>query len=305
MSKVEFVAIGSVIIDDIVYPDGRTSMGVLGGGGTHSAYGMALSGVTPGLIALVGHDLPQDIRERLEKDFDTSGLIWSEYDQLRGWQIFEWNGKRSEIFRVDVIQPYMFEPSADSDQIPYSSPIGITLLREPEYVAEWRNRFPASTLLWEPMRAYMMAGNYDGYVQSIPYTDIVSPNLLEAQAVYRIQDEVEIVRRMLADNCPVVALRMGEKGSIVAQKGNPTAYYIPPAEVNEIVDQTGAGNTYCGGFLVEWCRSGDLVSAGCYGAVAASFTLEYIGATQIPDNLTTEHDKRLKAVRQAVKEIAL
>ena len=52
MPAPEFIAVGSVIIDDIVYPDGRTSMGVLGGGGAHAAYGMALAGARP---ALVGH----------------------------------------------------------------------------------------------------------------------------------------------------------------------------------------------------------------------------------------------------------
>lgn len=36
----DFIVVGSVIIDDIVYPDGRTSIGALAGGG-HAAYGMA------------------------------------------------------------------------------------------------------------------------------------------------------------------------------------------------------------------------------------------------------------------------
>ena len=305
MNNVEFVAVGSVIIDDIVYPDGRTSMGVLGGGGTHSAYGIALSGETAGLIALVGHDLPEDIRTRLENDMDTSGLIVSEHEQIRGWQIFEWNGKRSEIFRVDVTEPFMFDPPADSDRIPYTMPKGLTLLREPKYVESWRKRFPNTILLWEPMRALMMTGDHASYVIGIPHVDIVSPNLLEAQTVYGVKDEVEIIRRMLADGVKVAVLRMGEKGSLVAQKDNPTAYYIPPVVVGEIVDQTGAGNTYCGGFIVGWCQTHNLVKAGCYGAVAASFTLETIGAAEIPDNLTDEHQQRMSTARTLVKEVAL
>lgn len=305
MSHIDFLAIGSVIIDDIVYPDGRTSMGVLGGGGTHTAYGMALSGETPSLGGVVGHDLPENIRIRFETDFDTSGLIWSEHEQLRGWQIFEWNGKRSEIFRVDVIDPFVYEPTADSDAIVYTSVTGLSVLREPRYVESWRKRFPDATLLWEPARAYMMEGNYEGFLAGVPHADIISPNLLEAQTVYHIKDEVEIIRRLLADGVQVVALRMGEKGSIVAQRGSSTAYLIPPVGVDEIVDQTGAGNTYCGGFVVGWCRHHDLVTAGCYGAVAASFALETIGAAIIPADLTTIHASRLKVARQSVEEIRL
>ncbi len=305
MSHIDFLAIGSVILDDIVYPDGRTSMGVVGGGGTHTTYGMALSGESPSLAAVVGFDMPENIRTRFEKDFDTSGLIWVEHEQLRGWQIFEWNGKRSEIFRSDVTQPFLFEPYADNPNITYTSVTGLTVLRDPEYIESWRKRFPDATILWEPDRGYMMTGNYDGFLVGIPHADIVSPNLLEAQTVYKIKDAVEIVRRLLADGVKIVALRMGEKGSIVALQGSRTAYLIPPVNVPEIVDQTGAGNTYCGGFIVGWCRHHDLVTAGCYGAVAASFALETIGVAEIPTDSATIFARRLETIRETVEEIIL
>ena len=120
MPKTDFIAIGSIIIDDIVYPDGRTSMGVLGGGGTHAAYGIAFTGERTGLVGLVGDNLPADIRERLSNDFDISGLSWSPHPQLRGWQIFEWDGVRNEVFRVEVIDPFVDRPFADSADIPFS-----------------------------------------------------------------------------------------------------------------------------------------------------------------------------------------
>ena len=49
----------SVVIDDIVFPDGQTRMGVLGGGGPQAAFGMRLwasGGV--GLCGSVGEDFP-------------------------------------------------------------------------------------------------------------------------------------------------------------------------------------------------------------------------------------------------------
>ena len=305
MSMIDFVAVGSVIIDDIVYPDGRTSMGVLGGGGTHAAYGMALAGERPALVALVGEDLPADIRARLEHDFDISGLVWSPHQQMRAWQIFEWDGVRNEIFRVDVIEPFMFGPDADSIDIPFADARGITLLRAPEHVASWRARFPSATLLWEPMRIFMLSADYEAFRTGIPYADIVSPNLHEAQTMYGIQDEVEILRRMLADGCQVVALRMGELGSLVARQGDGKAYAIPAVDVTDLVDQTGAGNAYCGGFIVGWCRERDLPTAGCYGAAAASFTLEHVGCAQISPERDAEWRRRLREALAGVTEIAL
>ena len=302
---IDFVAVGSIIIDDIVYPDGRTSMGVLGGGGTHAAYGMALAGERPALVALVGEDLPADIRARLEHDFDISGLVWSPHQQMRAWQIFEWDGVRNEIFRVDVIEPFMFGPDADSIDIPFADARGITLLRAPEHVASWRARFPSATLLWEPMRIFMLSADFEAFRTGIPYADIVSPNLHEAQTMYGIQDEVEILRSMLADGCQVVALRMGELGSLVARQGDGKAYAIPAVDVTDLVDQTGAGNAYCGGFVVGWCRERDLATAGSYGAAAASFTLEHVGCAQISPERDAEWQRRLREALAGVTEIAL
>lgn len=305
MSATEFVAVGSVIIDDIVYPDGRTSMAVLGGGGTHAGYGMVFAGEDTGLIGLAGTDLPADIRERLEQDFDTAGLAWTDLPQVRAWQIFEWDGTRNEVFRVDEIDPFMIEPLPARDEIPCTSLTGLTLLREPEYVASWRERYPAAALLWEPTRAFMLSADHARFLSGIPHADIVSPNLLEAQTMYGIADEVELARRLLADGVQIVALRMGELGSLVAAAGQDRAWRIPAVEVAEVVDHTGAGNTYCGGFVVGWRRERDLALAGCYGAVAASFTLEYVGCAQIPKDLESEWARRMSEARQGLREIDL
>ena len=305
MTTPDFIAIGSIIIDDIVYPDGRTSMGVLGGGGTHAAYGIAFAGQRPGLVGLVGEDLPADIRARLEADFDTTSLAWTHHPQLRGWQIFEWNGVRNEIFRVDVIEPFMYGPDPDAPNLPAADPRGFTLLRGPEHVAGWRARFPSATLLWEPVRIFMLSADQDAFRTGIPHADIVSPNLHEAQTMYGIEDEREIICRLLADGVKVAALRMGERGSLVAQKGADVAHYIPAIEVPDIVDQTGAGNTYCGGFLVGFVQTGDVAEAGCYGAAAASFTLEYIGCASIPPDLDSKWQRRLNEARHGLRTVRI
>ena len=305
MSAPDYLAVGSVIIDDIVYPDGRTSMGVLGGGGAHAAYGMALAGEKPGLVGLVGADLPTDIRRRLERDFDTRGLVWTRHKQLRGWQIFEWSGLRNEIFRVEVVEPFMYGPDPDDPGIPFQAAKGMTLLRGPAHVAGWRARFPAATLLWEPVRVFMLSGDRAAFRRGLAQADIVSPNLHEAQTMYGIEDERELMRRMLADGAGVAALRMGEDGSLVARAGDRQAWRIPAVAVPELVDQTGAGNTWCGAFLVGYCESGDLVEAGCYGAAAASFALEHVGCARIPDDLPARWSLRLEEARHGVERVEL
>ncbi len=305
MTPTDYLAIGSIIIDDIVYPDGRASMGVLGGGGCHAAYGIALAGQRPGLVGLVGEDLPPDIRARLDADFDTTGLTSTHHPQIRGWQIFEWNGVRNEIFRVDVIEPFMVHPLADDPGIPFQAVRGLTLLREARFVESWRRRFPDAALLWEPTRAFMLKADREAFLNGIPHADIVSPNLHEAATMTGIDDALEIVRRLLEDGVKTAALRMGDRGSLVAKQGDSQAHLIPAVALDVVADQTGAGNTYCGGFLVGYVQTGDVVEAGCYGAAAASFALEHVGCARIPADLQTKWRQRLAQAQRGVRPVPL
>jgi sugar/nucleoside kinase (ribokinase family) len=63
--------------------------------------------------------------------------------------------------------------------------------------------------------------------------------------------------------------------------------------VEKIVDVTGAGNAYCGGFLVGLAETGDLAQAGRYGAVSASFALAQFGAMFPLDDLRDRAEQRL------------
>lgn len=273
----EFLCVGSIIIDDIVYPDGRTAMAVLGGGGVHTAAGMAVWGERAGLLACAGPDIPGEVMARLERDFDLRGLVHLEMPQARAWQIFEWDGKRTEISRVEQFEPFLSGPHPESVPETFLGARGLTVLRDAAEMRRWREKFPKAVLLWEPEQAYMAAENQAEFRAALPLADIVSPNLLEARLVYGLDEPAALVRAMLDDGAGIAALRLGEAGSLIGQRGRSELVAIPAVPVAEVVDQTGAGNTYCGGFLVGWARTGELRQAGIYGAVAASFSLEEVG----------------------------
>jgi sugar/nucleoside kinase (ribokinase family) len=74
----------------------------------------------------------------------------------------------------------------------------------------------------------------------------------------------------------IVALRQGPDGATVRRADTGETWHIPAIETS-MVDPTGAGNAFCGGFLTGWVQTGDLCTAGIYGVVAASFLVEQIG----------------------------
>ncbi len=295
-----YVCVGGIIIDDIVQPDGQTRMGVLGGGVTHAAAGMLIWGQRAGIFACAGYDLPDEARQRLERDFDTRGLLVLDLPQARAWQLFEWDGKRTEIFRVEVLEPFVYAPTPERLPAAYHRAGAVYLLTDAAPLPAWRALFPRAPLLWEPLQQYMVAQNAGEFRAGLPLVDIVSPNYLEAAQVYGDDDPAALVRAMLADGVQVAVLRMGAEGSLVGQRGQETLLRVPAVPVPEVIDQTGAGNTYCGAFLVGWVETGDLLTAACYGAVAASFSLEVTGVADPPPDLEQQRARRYAWVRERV-----
>ncbi len=97
---VDFVAFG-IILDDIVFPDGETRMGMLGGGGPQAAFGMRLWSESVGISARVGPDLPAAALEWLDQaGIDRQGLIFNDLPTPRAWQVLEEDGRRTQVWRV-------------------------------------------------------------------------------------------------------------------------------------------------------------------------------------------------------------
>ena len=139
-----------------------------------------------------------------------------------------------------------------------------------------------------------------GFQEALPQADIFSPNLEESALLLGEQDPERILERYLAMGARVVALRMGAEGSLVAQAGDERRWHIPAAPAR-VVDVTGAGNSYAGGFLVGYARTGDPRLAGLHGAVSASFTVEQFGMPPITPDITQRAQERLRALEGKVR----
>lgn len=292
---VEFVTVGSIFIDDIVYPDGGTEMGVLGGGAVHAAAGMALWGERPGLAARVGTGLPKHIAPLLAQHFELDGLSPVEYPQIRAWQVFEHDGTRRELLRVDIVQPFMDGPPPYELPNDWQTAKGLYIVLDGPNFMRWRNHYRKPMICWEPNQPYMVREHAAEFKRLLPRAGLVSPNLREARAIFGFLNPESLVSEMLANGAETVALRMGEEGSLVATKSHPAPINIPAVPVEKIVDVTGAGNAYCGAFLVGLIRTGSILQAARWGAVAGSFCIEALGIIDLarPD-LIEERDKRLK-----------
>jgi sugar/nucleoside kinase (ribokinase family) len=277
---VDFVAIGSIIIDDIIDPGGGSNMGMLGGGGSHAVAGMRVWSRKIALVSVIGDAFPETAMHHLKTLADTRGIMSRSVPQPRAWQLFEADGTRNELFRTDF--DTFLQISVRSDEYPadFATARGVYLQTATAGEAEaWITRLkqlnPAATTLWEPWEIFYAPNKLLDFCQVAPLFDIVSPQTVEVSWMLEEDDPKE--QALILFDCGVrcLALRLGSSGSLV---GTASSLHHVPALTVSVVDETGAGNAYCGGFLIGYVESGgDILLAGQYGTVAATYTLAQVG----------------------------
>jgi sugar/nucleoside kinase (ribokinase family) len=124
---------------------------------------------------------------------------------------------------------------------------------------------------------------------------VFSPNEAEAESLVGPGKPLELIRRLVEAGAEIVAVRQGEKGATIHHAESGETWHIPAFETS-VIDPTGAGNAFCGGFLAGWVQTGDLRLAGLYGTVAASFLVEQVG---LPVGRRGEEAKRRLAILEA------
>ena len=146
-------------------------------------------------------------------------------------------------------------------------------------------------IVWEPLPAACTTQNRRSFLQACRLVDVFSPNHLEMSALFEdspskgFQPEqleaytLEFCKATGMSGNGIVVVRAGEHGSLTTQNKAKTMW-LPPyyeSSSNKVVDPTGGGNTYLGGFIAGWKATGDIAEASMYGNVAASFAIEQIG----------------------------
>lgn len=112
------------------------------------------------------------------------------------------------------------------------------------------------------------------FLEAVDGAALLFPNLEEGRVLTGLLDADEIVAR-LCERFAIVALTLDTDGVVLGRRGHPTARIA--AVASQIVDPTGAGDAFAGGFLAEWVHSRDAVAAAEAGARAGAIAVATIG----------------------------
>ena len=158
----------------------------------------------------------------------------------------------------------------------------------------------------DPGERYMVPTMWRHVETILSQIDVFMPSAMEVASFFRFDNRnpVEMLRRMhwFADRGPrIVVFKLGTDGSLVYLRDDDRVWHFPAVPVR-VVDVTGAGDSYCGGFAGSLSAHGDATEAAIAGTVAASFAIEDYGAMHVLDATQVMRDARTAWVRERMSQ---
>lgn len=295
------VTVGSIGLDTIENKHGKVE-DVLGGAASHFALA-ASHFADVGLIGAVGNDFPEKYRKLLaDKGICMQGV------EVRKGKTFRWSGVYSENMnqrttkdvQLNVYQDYVPKVPREyrKTEILFLANIDPgTQLRVLEQVKD-RALVGADTMnLWIDTR-------FDEVRELINHVDIIFLNEEEATQLTKLSDPVEAGRQLLAWGAGAVVVKMGSHGAVMLRREE--VFFVPAYPVARVVDPTGAGDSFAGGFIGYLAREGwkhkdAFRRATVFGSIMGSANVEDFAANAVAGMRMDELERRYKNFREMTR----
>lgn len=309
---IEYAVYGKIIIDNIRLLDGSIARGVLGGGGPQGAFGARVWNDSVGFLSRSGTDMPAGPEEALRAlDLDLSG--WVKYDDLptlRGGLAYD---DKQRLVTADIadLDPAV-RMAAWKQMLGRAIPLpdAYRHVRAIHLITEYWDesmvqdalalRAQGAVFSLEPLIGYGEWSNGEPLKEVLPHVDIATPDFPAASRMAGTDDPLKVMKLWSKLGARGVAVRDSHRGSYAWDLKTDQIWHIPIIPVN-VVDPTGAGNSYGGGWCVGWTETQDARTAGCYGTVSASFLVERVGIPPITPELRQLACKRLEYALENTK----
>jgi fructoselysine-6-P-deglycase FrlB-like protein/sugar/nucleoside kinase (ribokinase family) len=284
----DVIVVGNLTVDDVVHPNGETTMASPGGNTIHAATGAMIWGLSVGAVARVGADFPVAALDRLrDAGLDTSGLRPIEGPTVRNWVVYEHDGHRSWVYRTAPERRLEVAPSPEdiptgwTDQVqdrapvvhvaamPFGAAVGI--------IGYLRAEGRRTVVILDTHEAW--SAGRDEVLALARRVDVFAPSHEELTAILGYDDPERACRELLVEGVPAVVVKCGEKGALVSTPGGPAVRIAPPDVA--VLDATGAGDTFCGGLAAGLAIGESLVVAAQRGAATAGAALGASGSLRL------------------------
>ncbi len=275
--SMSLVAVGTVAFDDIETPYGRAEK-VIGGACTYIALSASYFTRPVRIVSVVGGDFPPDMLDYLRKrGADLEGL------QIRPEEkSFFWAGKYYRDLNTRDTLDTQLNVLADFDPVLPKS------YRQPEFLmlgnltpqvqlrvlAQLKRR--PKLIVMDTMNFWMNTAMPD-LLRALKKIDVLTINDEEARQLSGEHSLVKAAKVIHTMGPRYLVIKKGEHGALLFHRGE--VFFAPALPLAEVIDPTGAGDTFAGGFIGWLAKTGDLSMGNMrraiiYGSAMASFCVE-------------------------------
>ncbi len=336
-----FIIAGRLHRDYLLPPSGRPLIDVPGGNLLYAAAGLGVW--TPsesrnfniGLLARVGEDYPHDWLRSFEKcGWDTRGIhILAEALDLRYFQatlpsqMIQRNNPVAHFARLGLPFPKSllgYQPPADTDDDRKTSHPASPRPNDipPDYLnahavhlcpldyltvnrlASMFRQASVATLTLDPSAAYMTGTALDDVRILLQGLTAFLPSEEELRALFwgRTDDLWQMAEALGEFGCEFIIVKRGARGQLLYDSVSKKRWEIP-AYPARLADVSGAGDSFCGGFLAGYQQTYDPLRGVLYGSVSASLTIEGSGAFHALEALPGLAQARLDSLTGIVRQM--
>jgi sugar/nucleoside kinase (ribokinase family) len=332
-----YLIAGNLTRDYIVLPSGEMMLDVPGGNLLYAATGLAVWEPTPppGLVARVGEEYPAEwIADLNNRGFDTRGVrVLSQPVDLRSFYAYSDRTTRAfddpvpHFARLGLPFPKaLLGYQSKAAQPDSRSRLSSTSLRQADFLAEFldatashicpidyltHSLLPAvlrqagfTLVTLDPSPGYMNPSFRDDLPALVTGLTAFLPSEEELRSLFqgRSEDLWEMAETLASFGCEIIVIKRGERGQLLYDAGARARWEVP-SYPSQLVDPTGVGDAFCGGFLAGFRKTFDPLQAVLHGNISASLVIEGRGPFYALDALPGLKQARLEALRQSVRRI--
>ena len=271
------LTVGTMAFDTIETPYGKAEM-VIGGACTYISWAASYWHKDIHLVSIVGEDFPESEVEQLKaRGVKMDGLV-----RVPGKKSFFWSGKYHKdmngrdtlITDLNVLadfNPVLPESYKNCEFIMLGN-----LTPDIQYsVLSQLNQKPKCIIL-DTMNFWMDVA-LDRLKEVIAKVDVLTINDEEARQLSGERSLLKAAKKIHAMGPQYLVIKRGEHGAMLFH--GEQIFYAPGLPVSEVIDPTGAGDSFAGGMVGYLARMGSLnyshmKTAIIYGSVMASFCVE-------------------------------
>lgn len=271
--------------------DDETIRPGIGGDVSNTAVAAARAGARAGLLTHLGKD---SFAERIlnlyaDEGIDTSmivqtsaaptGLYFIEYGPEGHRFSYRRAGSAASMIGPDDLTPEMFEQIGVLHLSGITQAISETTCAATLRAAEMARQAGARVSFDTNLRLNLWSAEQalEALTKILPLVNIVFPSIEDSEMLFGTDNVKEICKRFLSSGVEMVVLTLGENGAVVADANG---QHLIPGIPADLVDATGAGDTFDGAFLAEYSRTADGLSAARFACAAASLSVEQVGAVR-------------------------